>query len=61
MEETGNNKAVPDRIDMNFGSDIIGIQICIPGEKPNMSFTKKVTVYLPARDKEDEVEENHGN
>lgn len=51
----------PDRIDLDFGSDIIGMQICIPGDQKNTSFTKKVTVYLPEKDKEDEVEENHGN
>lgn len=59
--ETGYPTVTPDRVDLNFGSDIIGIQVCIPGDQVNKSFTKKVTVYLPDKDKEDEVEENHGN
>ena len=61
MEDAGYKNGVPDRLDLNYESDIIGIQICIPGDQINKSFTKKVTVYLPSKDKEDEVEENHGN
>lgn len=60
-EDTSEKNGYSDRVDLNFGSDIIGIQICIPGDQINQSFTKKVTVYLPDKDKEDEVEENHGN
>lgn len=59
--ETGYPTVTPDRVDLDFGSDIIGVQVCIPGDQVNKSFTKKVTVYLPDKDKEDEVEENHGN
>ncbi|WP_019680660.1 Z1 domain-containing protein [Ruminococcus flavefaciens] len=55
------NSGTPDRIDLDFDSDIIGIQICIPGDQRNKSFAKKVTVYIPDKDKEDEVEDNHGN
>ena len=61
MEDADNKSSTPDRVDLNFESDIIGIQICIPGDQINKSFTKKVTVYLPGKDKEDEVEEKHGN
>jgi hypothetical protein len=61
MEDAGYKNGIPDRVDLNYESDIIGIQICIPGDQVNKSFTKKVTVYLPSKDKEDEVEENHGN
>ena len=61
MEDAGYKNGIPDRVDLNYESDIIGIQICIPGDQVNKSFTKKITVYLPSKDKEDEVEENHGN
>lgn len=60
-EDTGYKEGIPDRVDLNYESDIIGIQICIPGDQVNKSFVKKVTVYLPDKDKEDEVEEKHGN
>lgn len=46
------------REDMNFGSDIIGIQICVPGEQYNSNFRKKLTIYLPEKNIEDEVEDN---
>lgn len=45
------------RMDLNFECDIIGIQICIPGEQVNRNFCKKLTIQLPEKDKEDEVEE----
>ena len=43
---------------MDFGCDIIGIQICVPGDQINKDFCKKLTIQLPEKDKEDEVEEN---
>ncbi len=43
------------RKDMNFGSDIIGIQLCIPGGQKKMA--RKLTVRMPARDPEDDMEE----
>ena len=46
-----------DRADLNFACDIIGIQIVIPGETVNKNFCKKLTIQLPEKDKEDEVEE----
>lgn len=46
-----------DRQDLNFGCDIMGIQICIPGDQINKDFCKRLTIQLPAKDKEDEVEE----
>lgn len=46
------------REDMNFASDIIGIQICVPGEQYNSNFRKKLTIYLPEKNIEDEVEDN---
>lgn len=46
------------RENMNFESDIIGIQICVPGEQYNSNFRKKLTVYLPEKNIEDEVEVN---
>lgn len=59
----GNSKATRGfdkdlREDMNFGSDIIGIQICVPGEQYNSNFRKKLTIYLPEKNIEDEVEDN---
>lgn len=45
------------RMDLNFECDIIGMQICIPGEQVNRNFCKKLTIQLPEKDKEDEVEE----
>ena len=46
------------RENMNFDSDIIGIQICVPGEQYNSNFRKKLTIYLPEKNIEDEVEDN---
>ena len=33
--------------------DIIGIQICVPGDPCNDSFCKKLTIYLPEKNNED--------
>ena len=46
-----------DRADLEARSDIMGIHICIPGNQINKNFTKRLTIYLPPKDKEDEVEE----
>lgn len=46
------------RADLNMPCDIIGIHICIPGEQANHNFTKSLTIRLPEKDKEDEVEVN---
>ena len=46
-----------EREDLNFGCDIIGLQICVPGDQVNKDFCKKLTIQLPEKDKEDEVEE----
>lgn len=46
-----------DRADLNFSCDIIGLQIVVPGETINKNFCKKLTIQLPEKDKEDEVEE----
>ena len=46
-----------DRADLEAKSDIMGIHICIPGNQINKNFTKRLTIYLPPKDKEDEVEE----
>lgn len=46
------------REDMNYPCDIMGIQICVPGERYNSSFRKKLTIYLPEKNIEDEVEDN---
>lgn len=46
-----------DRVDLNFSCDIIGLQIVVPGETINKNFCKKLTIQLPEKDKEDEVEE----
>jgi len=51
-----NDKGI--REDMNFSSDIIGIQICVPGDQVNKKYSKKITIHLPEKEKEDEVEEN---
>ena len=46
-----------DRIPMDKPFDIIGLQICVPGDQVNTKFIKKVTIQLPEKDREDEVEE----
>ena len=57
---SGSSKPSPgtiNRTELDFDSDIIGLQVCVPGDQVNKKYTKKVTVYLPEKDKEDEVEE----
>lgn len=46
-----------DRIPMDKPFDIIGLQICVPGDQVNNKFVRKVTIQLPEKDREDEVEE----
>ena len=46
-----------DRQDLNMPCDIIGIQICVPGDQMNNKFVKKLTIQLPERDREEEVED----
>ena len=46
-----------DREDLNYPCDIIGMQICVPGDQVNKNFCKRLTIQLPEKDKEDEVEE----
>lgn len=46
-----------DREDLNYPCDIIGMQICVPGDQINKNFCKRLTIQLPEKDKEDEVEE----
>lgn len=46
------------RADLDMPCDLVGIQICIPGEQVNADFCRKLTIHLPEKDKEDEVEEN---
>lgn len=46
------------RVDLDMPCDVIGIQICVPGEQVNKSFCKSLTIRLPEKDHEDEVEEN---
>lgn len=46
------------RTDLNFESDIIGLYISVPGEKINNVFSKKITINLPEKDEEVEMEEN---
>lgn len=46
-----------DREDLNFQCDIMGMQICVPGDQINKNFCKRLTIQLPEKDKEDEVEE----
>lgn len=46
-----------DRLDLDFPCDIVGMQICIPGDQVNKNFCKRLTIQLPEKDKEDEVEE----
>ncbi len=45
------------REDLNFPCDIFGMQICVPGDQLNKSFCKRLTIHLPEKDQEDEVEE----
>lgn len=46
------------RADLEMPCDIIGIHICIPGEQAGHNFTRSLTIHLPEKDKEDEVEDN---
>lgn len=46
------------RTNLDMPCDIIGIQICVPGDQINSSFRRSLTIRLPEKDKEDEVEEN---
>ena len=46
-----------DRQDLEYPCDIIGMQICVPGDQVNKDFCKRLTIRLPEKDKEDEVEE----
>ena len=46
------------RADLDMPCDMIGMQICVPGEQKNKSFCLSLTIRLPDKDKEDEVEEN---
>lgn len=46
-----------DREALGTTFDIIGLHICVPGDKVNASFTKSLTIRLPEKDKEDEVED----
>jgi len=46
------------RTNLDMPCDIIGIQICVPGEQINKAYCKSMTIDLPVKDKEDEVEEN---
>lgn len=45
------------RLPLNLKFDIIGIHVCVPGEQINKSFCKRLTINLPPKDREDEVEE----
>ena len=52
-----NSKAYNEnRKPLNAPCDIIGIHICIPGDQVNKNFCKRITIQLPASEKEDEVE-----
>ena len=46
-----------DREDLDYPCDIIGMQICVPGDQTNKNFCKRLTIQLPEKDREDEVEE----
>ena len=46
------------RANLEMPCDIIGMQICIPGEQIGSSFTRSLTIQLPEKDREDTVEES---
>lgn len=46
-----------DREALGTTFDIVGLHICVPGDQVNAGFTKKLTIRLPEKDKEDEVED----
>lgn len=46
-----------DREDLNMPCDIIGIQVIVPGDQINTKFVKRLTIQLPERDREEEVED----
>lgn len=46
-----------DREALGTDFDIVGLHICVPGDQVNAGFTKKLTIRLPDKDKEDEVED----
>ena len=48
----------PERKDLNLPYDIIGIQVCIPGEKQNKNYCVRVTIDLPRKEKEESMEVN---
>ena len=53
---TARKEEAKHRTDLDFESDIMGMQICIPGEQYNNNFSRKYTVYLPNKDQEDAEE-----
>lgn len=57
----GNSKAQDNsqtRQDLNMGCDIIGLHICVPGDQINNKYCKRLTIQIPEKNIEDEVEEN---
>lgn len=46
-----------DRANLDTDFDIIGLHMCIPGEQANVNFRKRITINLPPRDVEDEVDD----
>lgn len=47
-----------DRQDLNMPCDIIGLQICVPGDQINTKFVKRLTIHLPEKDREEQVEDS---
>lgn len=46
-----------ERTTLDMECDIIGLQICIPGDQINSKFCKRLTIQIPQRDREEEVED----
>lgn len=52
-KSTARSEEEKNRTNLDFESDIMGMQICIPGEQYNSNFRKKYTVYLSNKDQGD--------
>ncbi len=61
-ENRGMSQAHPDqapRVDLNLDYDLTGVHLCIPGEQSSRRMVRKLTVTLPAPEREEEIEEEN--
>lgn len=50
-------RASSDRQDMDMPCDIIGLQVCVPGDQINSKYVRRLTIQLPEKDREEQVED----